>query len=290
MELYQLRQLIAFAECGNLSKSAETVHTSQSALSRAMKNLEDELGVPLFSRTKNTIVLTETGTLAVRHAQIIVSAHNDMIRTVREEDRRRRTFYFGSIAPAPMWELTSIARKLFEGKTVSADLEETETALIRGLNDGTYNLIILLRPLGETDSGGKPRYRNIPFIRENLFVLLPSTHRLAKRKTLQLKDLAGEKILIHNKIGFWYSVCKLKIPDAVFLEQNELSALREIVRASDLPSFSTNVTNRREAAPQDKVAVPLSDPEVNVQFWCICLAEKQAEYAPLFEAIKKRCE
>ena len=288
MELYQLRQLIAFAECGNLSKAAEAVHTSQSALSRSMKNLEDELGVPLFSRTKNSIALTETGTLAVRHAQIVVSAHNDMIRTVREEERRRRTFYFGSIAPAPMWELTSIARKLFEGKTVSADLEETETALIRGLNEGAYNLIILLRPLGETDSGGKPRYRNIPFIRENLFVLLPSTHRLAKRKTLQLKDLAGEKILIYNKIGFWYSVCKRKIPGAVFLEQSELSALREIVSASDLPSFRTNVTNSLDSIPSDKTAIRLSDPEVNVRFWCICLTKKEAEYASLFDAMEKR--
>ena len=136
MELYQLRGLIAFAECGNLSKAAEAVHTSQSALSRSMKNLEDELGVPLFLRTKNSIALTETGTLAVRHAQIIVSAHNDMIRTVREEDRRRRTFYFGSIAPAPMWKLTPIASNLFAGKTVSVDLQETEAALIRGLKRG----------------------------------------------------------------------------------------------------------------------------------------------------------
>ena len=87
-----------------------------------------------------------------------------------------------------------------------------------------------------------------------------------------------------------YRMIPHTVSSSVETKQNELSALREIVRASDLPSFSTNVTNCREAAPQDKVAVPLSDPEVNVQFWCICLAEKQAEYAPLFEAIKKRCE
>lgn len=194
MELYQLRGLIAFAECGNLSKAAEAVHTSQSALSRSMKNLEDELGVPLFSRTKNTIALTETGTLAVRHAQIVVSAHNDMIRTVREEERRRHSFSFGSIAPAPMWELTPIASNLFAGKTVSADLQETEAALIRGLNEGVYNLIIQLRPLEEKKPDGTPRYICKPFIKEELSVLLPVSHRLAKRKTLQLKDLAGEKI------------------------------------------------------------------------------------------------
>ena len=253
-----------------------------------MKNLEDELGVPLFSRTKNTIALTETGTLAVRHAQIVVSAHNDMIRTVREEERRRHSFSFGSIAPAPMWELTPIASKLFEGKTVSADLEETEAPLIRGLNDGTYNLIILLRPLKEKKSDGTPRYICKPFIKEELSVLLPVSHRFAKRKTLQLKDLAGEKILIYNKIGFWYSVCKRKIPGAVFLEQSELSALREIVSASDLPSFRTNITNSLDSIPSDKTAIRLSDPEVNVRFWCICLTKKEAEYAALFDAIEKR--
>ena len=288
MELYQLRALIAFAECGNLSKAAEAVHTSQSALSRSMKNLEDELGVPLFSRTKNTIALTETGTLAVRHAQIVVSAHNDMIRTVREEERRRHSFSFGSIAPAPMWELTPIASNLFAGKTVSADLQETEAALIRGLNEGVYNLIILLRPLEEKNPDGTPRYICKPFIKEELSVLLPVSHRLAKRKTLQLKDLAGEKILIYNKIGFWYSVCKEKIPDAVFLEQSELSALREIVSASELPSFRTNVTNSLDSIPSDKIAIRLSDPEVNVRFWCICLTKKEAEYAALFDAIEKR--
>lgn len=251
-----------------------------------MKNLEDELGVPLFSRTKNTIALTETGTLAVRHAQIVVSAHNDMIRTVREEERRRHSFSFGSIAPAPMWELTPIASNLFAGKTASADLKETKADLIRELDDGTYNMIILLRPIEEKNPDGTPRYICKPFIKEELSVLLPVSHRLAKRKTLQLKDLAGEKILIHNKIGFWYSVCKRKIPDAVFLEQSELSALREIVYASELPSFITNITNTYDCVPQDKVAVPLLDSEVNVQFWCVCLAENAREYQALFKAIE----
>ena len=97
-----------------------------------------------------------------------------------------------------------------------------------------------------------------------------------------------KKILIYNKIGFWYSVCKRKIPGAVFLEQSELSALREIVSASDLPSFRTNVTNSLDSIPSDKIAIRLSDPEVNVRFWCICLTEKEAEYAPLFDAMEKR--
>ena len=92
MELYQLRQLVAFAKYGTLSKAAEMVHTSQPALSRSMQNLEAELGVALFSRTKNHIALTEVGVLAAQHAHVVVSAHDDMIRAVREADRRLRSF------------------------------------------------------------------------------------------------------------------------------------------------------------------------------------------------------
>ena len=61
---------------------------------------------------------------------------------------------------------------------------------------------------------------------------------------------------MHNKIGFWYSVCKERIPDAVFLEQSELSALHEIVSASKIPSLITNITNGPDAVPENKVSVP----------------------------------
>ena len=107
------------------------------ALSRSMKNLEAELDVPLFMRTKNSISLTETGILAAERAKNVVSAHDDMILSVREAERKQHNFSFGSIAPAPIWNL----------KTVNSDLREPETELIQGLDDGTYNLIVLLRPI-----------------------------------------------------------------------------------------------------------------------------------------------
>ena len=112
-----------------------------------MKNLEAELDVPLFMRTKNSISLTETGILAAERAKNVVSAHDDMILSVREAERKRHNFSFGSIAPAPIWNLTPILSEIFPGKTVNSDLRESETELIQGLDDGTYNLIVLLRPI-----------------------------------------------------------------------------------------------------------------------------------------------
>lgn len=60
-ELYELRQLITFAETGTLSKAAEILHLSQPALSRNMKKLEEDLGLTLFERTKNKLSLNKNG-------------------------------------------------------------------------------------------------------------------------------------------------------------------------------------------------------------------------------------
>ena len=198
IETYIIEQLAAVAKYGTLSRVAEELHISQPALSRSMQKLEDELGVKLFDRSKNRIALNELGELAARHAEVVLTAHNEMIRAVQEADRRSHTFSYGSIAPAPMWEMIPILSQLYMGMTVSADLQESDDVLVRGLDDGTYSLIILTHPLDDNAA-----YFSKPFIKENLSIVVPKNHRLAERASITLKDLAGEKILIHNKIGFW---------------------------------------------------------------------------------------
>ena len=143
MEIYQLRHLVAFSECGNLSKAAEAVFTSQPALSRSMKNLETEIGVSLFNRTKNSISLNEFGMLAAQKAKIVLDAHDEMLKDVREAEKRKRTFSYGSIAPAPIWELTPIVSQLFIGRIVNSELKDSEDDLMKGLDEGDYNMVTL---------------------------------------------------------------------------------------------------------------------------------------------------
>lgn len=63
IELYQLVQLLAVADCGTMSGAAEQLHLSQPALSRSMQKLEDTLQVTLFDRQKNKISLNKKGSL-----------------------------------------------------------------------------------------------------------------------------------------------------------------------------------------------------------------------------------
>ncbi len=279
VETYIIEQLAALAEYKTLSRVAEELHISQPALSRSMQKLEGELGVVLFERSKNRIALNELGEIAAYHAQKVLSAHDDFIRAVKEADRKRRTFSYGSIAPAPIWELTPILSQLYMGMTISSDLQEREDVLVQGLENGSYGIIVLPHPLDEES------YFNKLFLREKLSVLLPKSHKLAKRTSLHLNELSGEHILIYSKIGSWYSLVKEKIPNAIFLEQGELSTLREIVKTAELPSFITDVSGRKSAGPKNKVAVPIADSEADVTFWCVCKKSDATQYTALFSAL-----
>ena len=127
----------------------------------------------------------------------------------------------------------------------------------------------------------------MPFIRERLSVVLPKDHRLAGRKSLWLKDLAGEKFLIHNKIGFWYEMSRRKIPNAVFLDQENISSLMEIVNNTQLPSFTTNIAQQKlnQAVPKGKTAIPLLDKEADAQFYCVIKASDGKKMSSVLEAI-----
>ena len=79
LELYQLTQLIAIAECGTMSGAAGQLHLSQPALSRSMQKLEEELQVTLFDRKKNKIALNQNGELAVQQARRVVQQAQDPV-------------------------------------------------------------------------------------------------------------------------------------------------------------------------------------------------------------------
>jgi len=72
MELSQLRSFQTVARTGNLTRAAESMHLSQSALSMQIKNLEEELGVPLFTRQAKGMQLSPAGEVLLPHAEEVL--------------------------------------------------------------------------------------------------------------------------------------------------------------------------------------------------------------------------
>ena len=94
IEMRLLEILAAFASEGTQAAAAEKLHISQPTLSSAMKKLEEEIGAPLFERTKNRMTLNENGHAAAEYADRILREEAAMRQHILEMERRKRTISF----------------------------------------------------------------------------------------------------------------------------------------------------------------------------------------------------
>ncbi len=257
IDLYELRQLVAFADLGTLSRVAGEFHISTPSVTRSMQHLEDAFGVPLFHRWKNKIELNETGLIAVERARKLLSEAEQTVRQVRDFDRRQRTVIVRSCAPAPLWELMPKLNTHRPGMMVSSAICQNEEVL-SAWQDGSCDIAIL--PFFIEGA--------VPFMRENLFVCVPPAHELAKKSGLTFADINGFNFLLRTELGFWDTLCREKMPASKFLVQSDPAVFDELVRASSLPCFSTDYSQRHGGC-SERVNIPLTDEMAQVTFYLV---------------------
>src|SRR6266550_9230010 len=83
VELRHLRYFVAVAEMENVSRAALKLHVSQPALSRQIRDLEDELGFSLLERTARSVRLTDAGFLFLKEARAVLERTDEAVRSVR---------------------------------------------------------------------------------------------------------------------------------------------------------------------------------------------------------------
>lgn len=279
IEIRLLEQLVTFAECGTLSAAAEQLLISQPTLTRSMKQLEEELGVSLFVRTKNHLSLNETGVRAAEYARHVLVADRDFEAKVRAYDRSLHTLSIGYCAPVPQTVLTPIINNLFHGMTISYDMSE-DSFFEERLAQGTYQLAVLhYEPEGDLFYSKKCGS-------ENLYISLPSGNPLSFYPQVHLSDLDGQSILLLSEIGFWAKVHRDKTPNSRYLLQIEEAAFAELAENSDYPTFSSSYYIDRGLTPQGRVNVELADPECHTDYYLVCLASERKRFRALFDHIR----
>ncbi len=95
---HHLRYFWAVAHDGNLTRTAERLNLSQSAVSVQIKQLEAYLGHALFERRGRQLILTEAGRIALDHADAIFAAGRELISTLQEKGRSREAIRIGALA------------------------------------------------------------------------------------------------------------------------------------------------------------------------------------------------
>jgi LysR family hca operon transcriptional activator len=193
VELRHLRYFIAVVEEGSLTVAAERrLHTAQPSLSRQIRDLELEVGVPLLTRSSRGVELTVSGRAFLDHARLALA----QIEAAGEAARRaahpaKPSFALGFLTGQEMeWlaEAMHILRDELPNIEVTVSSQyspQLADALMRGKLD-----LAFMRPEAQM-----PDLDYKVIIKEPLVVVLPSDHRLAARDSVSLQDMEGESFL-----------------------------------------------------------------------------------------------
>jgi LysR family hca operon transcriptional activator len=189
MELRHLRYFIAVAEIGSLTEAAQQrLHTSQPSLSRQIRDLENQVGAKLLTRSVHGVKLTAAGTAFLDHARLALMHVDAAVETARRAAQpARKTLAIGFQTGLEMTWLAPAMQVLHDELqnievTVSSDYSpDLAEALARGRLD-----LAFLR----VEPGYDLEYHVVD--QEPLIVLMPSDHRLTARDAIRPQDLIGE--------------------------------------------------------------------------------------------------
>ena len=192
MEFRHLKYFMAVAEELHFGKAAEKLHMAQPPLSRQIKNLEEELNVKLFERSKKMVRLTTCGTYLKEEAAKIFQ-HMDImknhIRLLREGiEGRIRIGYVGSAMHSVLPRVLTEIRRWMPGVHTSL-YELRNLDQIVGLKYGSIDLGFIRTPINVEDLTIDPVFS------ETLSVILPLSHPLAGSRGIALRDLAEEPFI-----------------------------------------------------------------------------------------------
>lgn len=199
MELRHYRYFVAVAERLNFSQAAQALHVAQPALSRAVHDIEDEIGVPLFVRRK-PMQLTPAGVTFLEEARRVLAHAREAVVLARKSSRGEvgelNLAYVATLSDGLIPRLLRRFRGEFPSVAISmAQLPPARQ--IEALEAGQVHVGFIGMP--EPDEGTGLDFH--VFREDPLCVALPDGHPLRRKKSLPLKALADERFLFLAREG-----------------------------------------------------------------------------------------
>jgi DNA-binding transcriptional LysR family regulator len=193
MDLRQLEILQAIAETGSFTACGRKLHVSQSAISRQIALLEEELGEPLFLRIGRHVRMTPAAESLVQLGQRVFQDVRDTVGAITDHTRALRgTLRLAGGMTVCLYVFPPLLKHL---KRVhpELDIRVTVATAARGVEEiraGRHDAGLLTLPVEESD------LITVPVLREELLVVTMPTHALGKRKRVGPQELAGEPFVL----------------------------------------------------------------------------------------------
>jgi len=201
MELRHLRYFVTVAELLNFTRAATRLRVAQPALSRQIRDLEDELGAPLLERNSRGVRLTEAGAVFLPEARAVLQRADEAAQAMRAVARGERGEIHVGYAPTPTVELLPCALHSFQNFApgVRVTLHDLSTEeMLRGLHDGKLDVCLMVRPADKALRGLRfELLREYPMV-----VAAARTHPFARLRRVSVEQLVREPLLAYARADY----------------------------------------------------------------------------------------
>ncbi len=199
MEIRQLKAFLAIAEAKTFTAGARRVNVTQAAISMQIRQLEDEVGLPLFTRTPRRVIMTEAGEYLLERARKILREHDSAVAEIAElggvEHGRLR---IGSAsAEFVTQQLPRILQQL-RGKFANSELSVssgTSQVLVDKIMHGEIDIAFVSLPVDNSSITTDKLFS------DEIVAIAHPGHPLANEKYISAAALAGEKLILGERGG-----------------------------------------------------------------------------------------
>ncbi len=259
MDLRQLRFFVAIAEERNFTRAAEKLHIAQPAVSVAIRNLEEQLGLTLFSREGKKIGLTAEGEVFLGHAREILGK----VQNAEREMGEMRGLEMGQVRIGVPAQLGSyyFPQLLFAFKQrypkLRCRVHEFGTRRIgQLLSQGALELGVV------TTSTAPADLEVHPFLQEEMVACVPIDHPFARQTTVSHEDFAAQPLVMFERSYFHREVISQTssqsgTPPNLAFETNLIPLIKHLVRKG--VGITTLLRRVIEKEP-DLVGIPFVPP------------------------------
>lgn len=290
MELRLLRTFKAVAEAGSFTSAASRVHLTQAAVSVHIRQLEEELGTPLFLRVNRKLFLTETGRALLARVEAILRAHDDV--------KAELTAMGGATRGRLHLGVASTAITVHPLPEILREINRQYPLLDLSVVGGTSELIINRILASELDAGlvslpvEESDVTTEMLRSDRLVAVFAPQHRLARARAITAEELAAEPLILGEKGGNTRRLIDLffeknGLDQKVVMELQRTEAIIKMVELGFGATILPGESVRKEVAHDRLRAVAVRD--LNLR-WEFGVAYLKSDYlSPVLESFLKLC-
>jgi DNA-binding transcriptional LysR family regulator len=242
-----LRYFVSVAEMENVSRAALKLHVSQPALSRQIRDLEDEIGFCLLERTAKSVRLTDAGRRFLDDARELLRQADDAVKKARAIASEEPTELHVGYSPTPFAEILPKALRAFQAAMPNVHVrlhDWSNKDILEGIRDGRLQLGLIVPP-AKASALHDLRYEEL--FHERVCVAVAPEHPFARRRAIPIAEVAAEPLIgltredypnFYDYLSIIFS--KVKQKPRVVEEHDSMSGIMSAVEAGTGVAIATD--------------------------------------------------